>query len=293
MAKTALGKGLSALMGGAANLATPKPIEEKGETVRQIARAEIVPSPLQPRKVFRPEELQEMVDSIRERGVIQPLIARQVKGKYELIAGERRWRAAGEAGLATLPVIVREASNRDVLELALIENLQRADLSPIEEAEAYARLMKEFSLTQEQVATQVGKARAAVANAVRLLSLPADIQAWVGAGDLSVGHAKVLLGLATAAEQMLAAERVRKENLTVRGTERLVESMRAGTKPAAKRKGAVTSTAIFADLEKRLQHHVGTRVRIIGKAGAGKIEIAYFSPEDLDRILQLLRLPSA
>ena len=281
-------------MGGASALATPAPAAERGETIRQIPRAEIVPSPLQPRKVFRPEELKEMVDSIRERGVIQPLIARRVQDKYELIAGERRWRAAGEAGLETLPVIVREASNRDVLELALIENLQRADLSPIEEAEAYARLMKEFTLTQEQVAQQVGKGRAAVANAVRLLTLPLQVQAWVGAGDLSVGHAKVLLGLDRAEEQLLAAERVRKENLTVRATVRLVASLRAGSKPATKRKSAaVSSTAIFADLEKRLQQHVGTRVRIVGKAGAGKIEIHYFSPEDLERILQLLRLPSA
>jgi ParB family chromosome partitioning protein len=234
-----------------------------------------------------------MVDSIKERGVIQPLIARLVNGKYELIAGERRWRAAGEAGLETLPVIVREASNRDVLELALIENLQRADLSPIEEAEAYARLMKEFTLTQEQVARQVGKGRAVVANAVRLLTLPGQIQAWIGTGDLSVGHAKVLLGLDHAGEQVLAAERIRKENLTVRATERLVESMRAGSRPARKRKAAAaTNEAIFADLEKRLQQHVGTRVRIAGKANAGKIEIHYFSAEDLERILQLLRLPS-
>jgi ParB family chromosome partitioning protein len=294
MAKPALGKGLSALMGGASSLAAPEPIAEKGESIRQIAHAEIVPSPLQPRKVFRPEELAELVDSIREKGIIQPLIVRKVNGKFELIAGERRWRASGEAGLEKLPVIVREASNRDVLELALIENLQRADLSPIEEAEAYARLMKEFTLTQEQVAQQVGKGRAVVANAVRLLSLPTQIQAWIGTGDLSVGHAKVLLGLPSAEEQLLAAERVRKENLTVRATERLVESMRATTKPATKKKAAaVSNEAIFADLEKRLQRHVGTRVRIIGKANEGKIEIQYFSREDLDRILQLLRLPSA
>jgi len=294
MAKaTALGKGLSALMGGAAGkLAVPEPLAEKGETIRQVSRASIVPSPLQPRKTFRAEELAEMVDSIRERGIIQPLIVRLVNGKYELIAGERRWRAAGEAGLETLPVIVREASNREVLELALIENLQRADLSPIEEAEAYARLMKEFTLTQEQVAQQVGKGRAVIANAVRLLTLPEQIRAWIGTGDLSVGHAKVLLGLASAEEQMLAAERIRKENLTVRAAERLVESMRSGTRPARKRRGAATSDAIFADLEKRLQHHVGTRVRIVGKANAGKIEVHYFSSEDLDRILQLLRLPS-
>ena len=294
MAKAALGKGLSALMGGASTLAAPEPVVEKGESIRQVARAEIVPSPLQPRKVFRPEQLHDLVESIKEKGIIQPLIVRLVNGKHELIAGERRWRAAGEAGLEKLPVIVREASNRDVLELALIENLQRADLSPIEEAEAYARLMKEFSLTQEQVSQQVGKGRAVVANAVRLLSLPPQLQAWVGTGDLSVGHAKVLLGLDRADEQSLAAERIRKDNLTVRATERLVESMRAGTKPARKRQaGSATGTAIFADLEKRLQQHVGTRVRIQGKADTGKIEIEYFSAADLDRILQLLRLPSA
>ena len=238
MAKAALGKGLSALMGTASKLATPEPAIEKGETIRQVSRSVIVPSPLQPRKTFRPEELTELVDSIKERGIIQPLIVRLVNGKYELIAGERRWRASGEAGLETLPVIVREASNRDVLELALIENLQRADLSPIEEAEAYARLMKEFTLTQEQVAQQVGKSRVAIANSVRLLALPEQIRAWIASNDLSVGHAKVLLGLEREDEQLLAAERIRKENLTVRATERLIDSMRVGTKPASKRKAA-------------------------------------------------------
>ncbi len=295
MAKAAaLGKGLSALMGSANKLAAPEPVTEMGETIRQVLRTNIVPSPLQPRKTFRPEELTELVDSIKERGIIQPLIVRLVSGKYELIAGERRWRAAAEAGLETLPVIVREASNRDVLELALIENLQRADLSPIEEADAYARLMKEFTLTQEMVAQQVGKARAVVANAVRLLTLPEQIRTWIGSGDLSVGHAKVLLGLDRAEEQLLAAERIRKENLTVRATERLVESMRAGSRPARRRKaGSATNETSFADLEKRLQQHIGTRVRIVGKANGGKIEIHYFSLEDLDRILQLVRLPSA
>jgi len=294
MAKTAaLGKGLSALMGGSSTLAAPEPVAERGESIRQIAREEIGPSPLQPRKIFRSEELQELIDSIKEKGVIQPLIVRRVKGKYELIAGERRWRASGEAGLKTLPVIVREASDRDVLELALIENLQRADLSPIEEAEAYTRLMKEFSLTQEQVAQQVGKGRVAVANAVRLLTLPSQVRAWLGTGDLNVGHAKVLLGLARSEEQLLAAEKVRRENLTVRATERLVESMRAGSKPVGKNKAAAASSnAVFSDLEKRLQQHVGTRVRLAGKAHTGKIEIHYFSADDLDRILKIMRLPS-
>jgi ParB family chromosome partitioning protein len=297
MAKAAaLGKGLSALIGVASGLATPEPLPERGESIRQMPRAQIVPSPLQPRKTFQPEELNELIDSIKERGVIQPLIVRQVNGKYELIAGERRWRAAGEAGLETLPVIVREASNREVLELALIENLQRADLSPIEEAEAYARLMKDFSQTQEQVARQVGKGRAAVANAVRLLTLPDDVRAWVAAGDLSVGHAKVLLGLDSAKEQTLVAERIRRENLSVRATERLVETMRAGSRPAKKRTGISaggSDAPIFDDLEKRLQQHVGTRVRFVGKADTGKIEIHYFSPQDLERILQFLRLPAA
>jgi ParB family chromosome partitioning protein len=295
MAKSALGKGLSALMGASA-LAAPEPVVERGESIRQLPRAQIVPSPLQPRKVFRPEELHELIDSIRERGVIQPLIVRPVNGKYELIAGERRWRAAGEAGVENLPVIVRPAADREVLELALIENLQRADLSPIEEAEAYARLMKDFSQTQEQVARQVGKGRVAVANAVRLLTLPEQVRAWVATGDLSVGHAKVLLGLATAEEQERVAERVRRENLTVRETERLIESLRSGAHPGKKktsRAAAPGSDAIFADLEKRLQQFIGTRVRFVGGVSSGKLEIHYFSAQDLERILRFLKLPSA
>ena len=290
MAKAALGKGLSALMGG---LAAPEPDIDRGESIRRVAHAQIVPSPLQPRKTFQPDDLNELVDSIRERGVIQPLIVRTVNGKYELIAGERRWRAAGEAGLETLPVIVREADNREVLELALIENLQRASLSPIEEAEAYARLMNDFSQTQEQVARQVGKSRVAIANAVRLLALPPAVRAWINSSDLSVGHAKVLLGLESADEQLRVAERVRRENLTVRATERLVETMRTGSRTRKKRPGSTSgqADAHFADLEKRLQQHVGTRVRFVGKAGSGKIEFHYFSPQDLERILKFLRVP--
>ncbi len=293
MAKAALGKGLSALFGS--GLASPEPDAGRGESIRHAALGEIVPSPLQPRKTFAADELAELVDSVRERGVIQPLIVRKVAGKFELIAGERRWRAAGEAGLETVPVIVRDAGDREVLELALIENLQRADLSPIEEAEAYARLMKEFSQTQEQVARQVGKGRVTIANAVRLLGLPAQVRAWVNTGDLSVGHAKVLLGLGSAEEQLLVAERIRKDSLTVRAAERLVEAMRAGAaRPDRKRRpsGGSGTSAVFADLEKRLQQHVGTRVRIIGKPDSGRIEFHYFSAQDLDRILQLLRLPA-
>ncbi len=296
MAKSsALGKGLSALMGTPKiNLAAPEPSAELGESIRQVARTAIVPSPLQPRKNFKPEELNELVDSIKERGIIQPLIVRLVNGKYELIAGERRWRAAGEAGLDTLPVIVREASNRDVLELALIENLQRADLNPIEEAEAYARLMKEFSLTQEQVAQQVGKGRVAVANAVRLLALPEQLRAWLGTNDLTVGHAKALLGLDTADEQLLAAERVRKENLTVRATERLVETMRAGTRPARKRK--VTTPGGEGHLRRSREAPATARrhARPHSRQSRRRQDRdRVFSPADLNRILEMLRLPSA
>ena len=296
MAKPALGKGLSALMGNAPGLAAPQPAAERGESIRQIERSRIVPSPLQPRKTFRPDELQEMVDSIRERGVIQPLIVREVGGRFELIAGERRWRASEQAGVKTLPVIVRPASDREVLELALIENLQRANLSPIEEAEAYARLISDFSLTQEEVARQVGKGRVVIAHAVRLLTLPPPVRTWIAGGELSVGHAKVLLGLTSAREQLAAAEKIRRDNLSVRATERLVESMRGGASPdqktATKRRAPAASYA-FEDLQKRLQQHLGTRVRLSGKADAGKIEIDYFSAADLERLLTLLRLPSA
>jgi ParB family chromosome partitioning protein len=294
MAKAALGKGLSALLGTAATLAAPEPSAERGESVRNVARERIVPSPLQPRKTFQAEALQELVDSIREKGVIQPLIVREVAGKFELIAGERRWRAAAAAGVAELPVIVRDASDRDVLELALVENLQRADLNPVEEAEAYARLLRDFNLTQEDVAKRVGKGRVAVANAVRLLGLPPQVLAWVRSLDLAVGHAKVLLGLPTADEQLAAAERIRRENLTVRGAERLVATMREPSRAprAQSGKSGKSVAPVFADLEKRLQQHLGTRVRLTGKADGGKIEIDYFTAQDLDRILKLLKLPA-
>ena len=193
MAKQALGKGLGALINK--RVASPAPIEEHGEKIQKLPLTSIAPSPLQPRQDFPTEHLNELVESIRERGIIQPLIVRQVDGTYELIAGERRWRAAKELGLAEAPAIVREASDREVLELALIENLQREGLNPIEEAAAYAKLHQDFSLTQEEIARQVGKSRAAVANAMRLLDLAGDVQSLLKHGRISVGHAKVLLSL--------------------------------------------------------------------------------------------------
>src|SRR5438045_1389926 len=192
MAKTGLGKGLGALIG----TRPPPPREDVdlGEQILQVRLASIVPSPLQPRKNFEPEALQELVDSIREPAIIQPLIVRRVDARHEVVAGERRWRAAQELGLAEVPAIVRTASDLEVLALSLIENLQRTDLNAIEEAQGYARLAEEFGIKQDEIARKVGRSRAAVANAIRLLDLHPQIQTWVAKDLVSVGHAKVLLG---------------------------------------------------------------------------------------------------
>src|SRR5437764_3083610 len=220
MAKSALGKGLSALIS-----TRPAGIRlevEPGEKIQRVDLATIVPSPLQPRKDFARDALGELVESIRQHGIIQPLVVRNVAGKHELIAGERRWRAAQEAGLERVPIIVRVASDLEVLELSLIENLQRADLNAIEEAQAYARLANEFGMRQEDIAQKVGKSRASVANSMRLLDLDGQVQTWVVQGLLSVGHAKVLLGLKSHDEQRLIAETVLRQSSTVRTTERMV-----------------------------------------------------------------------
>ena len=190
---------------------------ESGDRVHQIKLGNIVPSALQPRKDFAREALQELIDSIRQHGIIQPLIVREAGARFELIAGERRWRAAQEIGLTEVPAIIRTANDLEVLELSLIENLQRADLNPIEEAQGYARLANEFGMRQEDIALKVGRSRAAVANALRLLDLHPQVQVWLAQDLLSVGHAKVLLALKAPEEQLLAAETVLRRNATVRG----------------------------------------------------------------------------
>src|ERR671937_1098457 len=223
MAKTGLGTGLGSLIGPRPT-PTDAPREEIGprERIYQVSLASVVPSRFQPRKDFAPEALQELVDSIRQHGIIQPLIVRQVGARYELIAGERRWRAAQQLGLSEVPVIIRSANDLEVLELSLIENLQRSDLNPIEEAQGYARLANEFGMRQEDIALKVGRSRAAVANALRLLDLHPQVQVWLAQNLLSVGHAKVLLALKAPEEQLLAAETILRRNATVRSTERLV-----------------------------------------------------------------------
>jgi ParB family chromosome partitioning protein len=293
MAKSALGKGLSAL------ISTRPPavrVEvEPGEKVQQVNLASLVPSPLQPRKDFARDALQELVESIRQHGIIQPLVVRNVDGRHELIAGERRWRAAQEAGLTRVPVITRVATDLEVLELSLIENLQRADLNPIEEAQAYARLAGEFGMRQEDIAQKVGRSRAAVANSMRLLDLHQQIQTWVTQGLLSVGHAKVLLALKEPDEQLAVAETILRRSATVRSTERLVARQLGTTRPRRKRQaGAVTATsATIGDLESRLQEHLGTRVTLHHGEKRGRIEIEYYGNDDLQRVLAALGLPAS
>ena len=297
MAKPALGRGLGALLGGSPSAAKPPsaqeqvPVVDTRERVERVPLTSIRPCPLQPRKDFHPETLRELADSIKEQGIVQPLIVRQRDGGYELIAGERRWRAAQLVGLTEAPIIVREANDRTVLELALIENLQRENLNAIEEAQGYAQLIEQFQLTQEEAAVKVGKSRAVVANALRLLKLAPEIQAYVRDGRLSIGHAKVILGLTRAEEQKLAVERILKQSLNVRQTEELVAHLqnRPTTAPGAKATALpLTKDSHVADLERRLHERLGTKVDLRYRQGKGALQIHFYSDDDLERVLEIV-----
>jgi len=289
MAKQALGKGLGALINK--RVASPAPLEEHGEKIQKLPLDRIVPSPLQPRLDFPVEHLNELVESIRERGIIQPLIVRQVDGTYELIAGERRWRAARELGLADAPAIVREATDREVLELALIENLQREGLNPIEEAAAYEKLHRDFNLTQEEISRRVGKSRASVANSMRLLDLAEDAQSLLKHGRISVGHAKVLLSLRGHAEQKLLADQIVRAGHSVRIAEKLAAKLQEETgqpkRGRAKSAPAEPSAAIVR-VQNLLTHRLSTRVSLQHGEKRGHIQIEYYGSDDLNRILSLL-----
>ena len=305
MAKTGLGRGLGALMGDkepnpdSAALAVeksseqPKPIMPDGEVerVERVPVSAIQPCSSQPRKDFDRNALEELAVSITSNGIIQPLVVRSVdNGKYELIAGERRWRAAQIAGLDTVLVIVREATDAVALEMALVENLQREDLNPIEEALGYSLLIDAFQMTQESTAQRVGKSRAAVANSLRLLKLPEEVQAQMRQGQLGVGHAKVILGLGEAKHQTLAAERVIKKNLSVRETEDLISSLQKDESPKEKKKdGKNTVREVHVtSLENRLKETLGTKVSLTYRDGKGSLNIRYYSDDDLEHILKLL-----
>jgi len=299
MSKPALGRGLGALLGGnppLASVSTPATASaapDDRERVQRVPLSRIRPSALQPRKEFAPEALQELADSIREQGIVQPLIVRERGGFYELIAGERRWRAAQLLNLPDVPVISREADDRSVLELALIENLQRENLNALEEALGYAQLADQFQLTQEEIAVKVGKSRAAVANATRLLKLPPSIQALLRANRLSVGHAKVILGLADPHQQALAAERIVKEGLNVRQTEGLIAKIQARAQhPAVPAPVAalIPVDSNIARLEAKLRDKFGTKVRLQYAQGKGALEIAFFSDAELQRVLEIMNV---
>jgi ParB family chromosome partitioning protein len=293
MAKSGLGKGLGALIGTrpSAPPMTAATTEESGERIHRVTLDSISPSPLQPRKEFSADALQELVDSIREHGIIQPLIVRQTDGRHELIAGERRWRAAKQLGLKDAPVIIRRVSDLELLEISLIENLQREDLNPIEEAQGYARLAQEFGMRQEDIAQKVGRSRAAVANAMRLLDLHPQLQTWVNQELLSVGHAKVILGLKSQEEQLRVAETILRRKATVRQTERLVvRQLGIPGKRKTRRSTSTASSAAIDDLQEKLQQHLGTRVQIHHGEKRGKIEIEYYGNADLERIVAALGL---
>ncbi len=298
MAKQALGKGLDALIKGNPAAAPPAAGAShvlaasdpaSGERVKHVHLSVVTPSPLQPRKHFNDEQLEELVDSIREHGVIQPLIVREVDTKLELIAGERRWRAAKKLDLDEVPVIIRVASDREVLEIALIENLQREDLNPIEEAEAYVRLARDFQMRQEDIAQRVGKNRATIANSMRLLDLHSEVQDLVSGQLLSVGHAKAILGIKDQESQRLIAQGVVKKNLTVRATEKLVSDQLMPSRKIARSKtqGGQVSSAV-KHLEEKLQAHFSTKVRLHHGEKKGRIEILYYGNDDLDRVLDVM-----
>jgi len=301
-----LGRGLGVLMGGnplvqpapAPAIQTPAiPIsaQDNRERVLRVPLDKIRPSALQPRKQFSEESLRELADSIREQGIVQPLVVRERDGFFELIAGERRWRAAQLLKLPEVPIITREADDRAVLELALIENLQRENLNAIEEAHGYARLAEQFQLTQEEISAKVGKSRAAVANSLRLIKLPDVIQKYVREEQISVGHAKVILGLADEKSQKLAAEKVIKDGLNVRQTEGLVAKLqkRGGKGTGSKEQEAGIFAAPvgdphIADLEAKLREVFATKVKLNYAQGKGSLEISFFSDAELERILQIL-----
>jgi ParB family chromosome partitioning protein len=273
-----------------AALATP-PAPDTRERVQRVRLERIRPCPFQPRKDFSAETLKELADSIKAQGIVQPLIVRERHDHLELIAGERRWRAAQMLGLAEVPVIVREADDRAVLELALIENLQRENLNPIEEAQGYAQLIEQFQLKQDEVAVKVGKSRAVVTNALRLLKLPVGIQGYIREGRISVGHAKVILGLTAEVEQREAAERILKDGLSVRQAEALVARLLAKHTATGSKTEPVSPEspdAHVAHLENKLRERLGTKVHLRYAQGKGALEIAFFSDPELERILQIL-----
>ena len=276
-----LGKGLGALLGDFT--------EETGEKTpyRLLPIYKVEPNPDQPRQDFDPEELQALADSIAVHGVIQPLTVRETpNGYYQIIAGERRWRAARMADLREIPAVVIEADDRKAMELALIENLQRQDLNPVEEALGYQSLMQEYGLTQEEAAKQVGKSRPAVANALRLLNLHPEVLEMVRSGKLTAGHARAVLVLKTEKKQLEAAQKIAALGLSVRQAELLCKTM--AKEPAAKKEDPIFAVDYVAECEKQLSKQLGRGVKIVNGKKKGRFELEFYGPEDLQNLLDAL-----
>jgi ParB family chromosome partitioning protein len=280
MEKKALGRGLDALLPAAKPSAMPETPE-----VQRLRVDAIVPNRYQPRQTFAPQELAELTASLKQSGLLQPiLVRRKGDGIYELISGERRWRAAKEAGLETIQAVIRNCGDEESVVLALVENLQRADLNPMEMARAYHRMMNEFGLTQDIIAQRVSCERSSIANVVRLINLPSEVQQLIELNQLSMGHAKVILGLPGQNEQLRVAQLVVSKVLSVRETEKLIESSLVAKKRGTKE----LRRTPWSDVEERLQKRLGTKVIIQKGRRGGKIIIHYFSPPELDGILETL-----
>jgi ParB family chromosome partitioning protein len=293
--KGRLGKGLGALLGDYAG----DPAPQEGEPINKVLTSRITPNPFQPRREFTPEQLAELEESIRQNGLLQPLVVRRAQegapdgAEWELVAGERRWRAVRRLGWAEVPVVVRELDDRAMLVLAIVENVQRADLSPLEEAAAYRRLMDDFHFTQAEVAESVGRERSTVANLLRLLSLPASVQGLLSRGELTMGHARALLGLEDEREISELARTAAATGMTVRAVEERVRDRRpatpAGTAAAA---ASPSGSAYLRGIEAELQRTFGTQVRIRVQQGqSGRIEIPFLNTEDFERVRDLLLGP--
>lgn len=280
--KTTLGKGLNALFPDIGSV-----MEEEGKTgVATLLDIEAIhPNPYQPRKIFDPEKIEELAASLRSSGILQPLIVRKGSDGYELIAGERRWRAAIKADLKEVPVIIKNVSNDQVLKLSLIENLQRENLNPVEEAEAYYRLVEDFKFLQEAVGEAVGKNRSTITNALRLLKLPEEIKKDLSLGKISSGHARAILVLDNNAKRLTLHREIIKRELSVRQTEELVKHWKERRPLPARRKEPVEIKSIRENLQRAL----GTQVKITRKGKQGKIEIFFFSDDDLERILEIIQ----
>lgn len=318
-AKPRLGKGLAGLISGntankpaspAAKPATPatptpksaaKPIEAPSAPAKEASGSpdfmellvsKVEPNPYQPRREFQESQLSDLAESIRSEGLIQPIVVREVDGRYQLIAGERRWRAFKMLKLSKIPARIIKAGDSSSASMALIENLQRENLNPVEEALGYASLLRDFDLTQEQVAERVGKGRATVANSLRLLTLPDEVRGYLSTGLLSTGHAKVLLGLEAKAEQTIIARRIIEEGVSVRGAEALIESMkRSGKgKQTSGRSVSASEAAAIEDIEKRMVSYLNAKVALKHTAKKGKILIEYTGNDDLQRILEKIGL---